>query len=338
MRLGELLVDQGVIDEQQLKKALDAQMIYGGHLGTCLIELGYVDDESLGRVLAQAQGVDYVQRELLLEAQQDAISVLPKAIVEKHAAVPFRMQERLLHVAMVEPRNLVGVDEVAFASGHPVRAFISPEVVVFHAMERFYKIPRQPRYIAVGSTLNRPKQEGSARPAEPHAAAKVQAVSTAATVPVNVASVPKTAAQQAWSSHLVDEGERVSFGKQSLAVHWVKRTTGSGDSQKAVWCNLFDLPLNHEHFDNLEGVYVVWHRGVDPVLCVGQGLIREELDRLLRDATVRSEHEGTGLYVTWAPIPREQRNGVEGYLAQTLNPMRGGDVTTTSPISVNLPE
>src|SRR5262245_43045439 len=53
MKLGEVLVHRGVITEQQLKKALDAQLIFGAHLGTCLIELGFIEEDTLGTILSE---------------------------------------------------------------------------------------------------------------------------------------------------------------------------------------------------------------------------------------------------------------------------------------------
>ena len=59
LRLGEALVQEGLINNQQLSKALERQVIYGGRLGTNLIELGLLTEESLVRFMAKVFGVPY---------------------------------------------------------------------------------------------------------------------------------------------------------------------------------------------------------------------------------------------------------------------------------------
>ena len=54
MRLGEILMEQGLLTEQQLEMALTSQLLCGGHLGTSLIELGFLDEGTLGMILSKA--------------------------------------------------------------------------------------------------------------------------------------------------------------------------------------------------------------------------------------------------------------------------------------------
>src|SRR5262245_2664750 len=131
MRLGEYLVEKGIISKEQLKKALSAQLIYGAHLGTCLIELGFLEEDVLGGILADLLGVRYVQPDLLDEIPPQVIGVLPQSVVERRKTIPFDLKDRTLHVAMVDPRNPVALDELAFVSGCRVEPWISPEVRIF---------------------------------------------------------------------------------------------------------------------------------------------------------------------------------------------------------------
>lgn len=164
MKLGEILVEKGIIDEDQLRKTLDAQLIYGAHLGTCLIELGYIDEDRLGHVLSEVLRVRFAERSLLEQIPPNVIGTLPAAAVEKHKAIPFDRKEKTLHVAMVDPRNLEALDELRFASSHRIEPWVSPEVRIFQAMERYYDIPRRQRYIALCHRLDR-KAAASTSPA-----------------------------------------------------------------------------------------------------------------------------------------------------------------------------
>ena len=99
MKIGEYLIQKGIINEKQLQEALRAQLIYGGHLGTCLMELGYIEENALGHVLAQIYKVPYANPHLFVDILQTVIQALPARVVEKLHAVPFDLREKVLHVA-----------------------------------------------------------------------------------------------------------------------------------------------------------------------------------------------------------------------------------------------
>src|SRR4029077_1152910 len=106
MKLGEDLLRKAFINKAQLKEALEAQLIYGGHLGTCLMELGYISEKTLGHVLAEALSVGYVPRESFENIPRYVIATLTDRLVERYQAIPFRMQDKLLEIAMVDPKDL----------------------------------------------------------------------------------------------------------------------------------------------------------------------------------------------------------------------------------------
>lgn len=104
-----------------------------------------------------------------------------------------------------------------------------------------------------------------------------------------------------------------------------------------VWCNLLNVDLAHAHFDNMEGVYIIWHGSHNPsTVRVGQGVIRERLAAHRQDPDILAYQNFT-LYVTWASVPQTQRDGVEKYLGETLNPKVGARLPNVFSIEVNLP-
>jgi len=155
MRLGEIFIQKGIITQAQLEQALHAQLIYGGHLGTCLIEQGIVNEEQLGRVLSDSFKVPYAGVERFDEIPRSVIQTLPARTVDKVHAVPFEKHGKVLTVAMIDPTDLPTLDEVAFASGCRIDPWVAPEVRILQAMERYYDIPRRQRYIAVCRDLDR---------------------------------------------------------------------------------------------------------------------------------------------------------------------------------------
>ena len=115
-----------------------------------------------------------------------------------------------------------------------------------------------------------------------------------------------------------------------MQVRWNKCSGG-------VWCKLATVNLDHDHFDEMEGVYVIWHGGADPhTVYVGQGVIRDRL-RSHRDNERIQKYANLGLYVTWAAVDRIQMNGVECSLYQQLNPREVEHTPDAPAIQVNLP-
>lgn len=154
MKLGELFIQQGLLTQAQLEAALKAQLIFGGHLGTVLLEFGHVDEHTLGKTLARILGVDYAPPNLFLDIPKTILDIVPKRLVEKHHAVPFDKRDRNLAVAMIDPKDLRAIDELSFATGHKIHPWVAPEARIFQVMEKYYDVPRRNRYITVCQTLD----------------------------------------------------------------------------------------------------------------------------------------------------------------------------------------
>jgi len=99
------------------------------------------------------------------------------------------------------------------------------------------------------------------------------------------------------------------------------------------WGTLLGVDLNHVHFNNMEGVYIIW-QGNGPVIRVGQGNIKDRLYHHRNDPKI-TQHQS--LYVTWAPVQSLYRDGVERYLANTLRPIVGDVFPNAIPKPVSLP-
>jgi len=115
-----------------------------------------------------------------------------------------------------------------------------------------------------------------------------------------------------------------------MTINWNK-------CQGNVWCPLNSVNLDHNHFDTMEGVYIIWHGGNNAATVrVGQGFIRDRLREHRIDPAIQAYKDFT-LYVTWASVSALQRDGVERYLGNVLNPKVGSRFPDVIPIEVNLP-
>lgn len=177
-KLGEILVAGSYLSAADLKKALDAQLIFGGRLGTNLLELGFLDEATLSQVLREQKRVEVASLELLDGASREALQLVPAKVADRHKLIPLKLQDKKLTVAMVDPTDLIVIDELAFMTGCTILPLIAPEVRLLAFLERYYGIPRPLRYIklaeaeqdgrtAGGSASSAAAAAGGAAPSAP---------------------------------------------------------------------------------------------------------------------------------------------------------------------------
>lgn len=103
---------------------------------------------------------------------------------------------------------------------------------------------------------------------------------------------------------------------------------------KKDWCSLEKINLNHEYFDALEGVYIIWS-GKDAVIRIGSGHIRNEVNAHRADLDITRFPE---LHVTWAKVDRLHMAGIKKYLTANLKPLVTNSITEeVEPLIVNIP-
>jgi twitching motility protein PilT len=124
-RIGELLLDYGIINQDQLAKALDRQIQSGGRLGSIIGEMGYVDDEMLLGVLGKQQDIPYVNL-FELKVPPDILNLLPFEKIKSLRVLPFRKSNDTLSLAMVDPCNSDAIRNIEAAVGSAVKPFIAP--------------------------------------------------------------------------------------------------------------------------------------------------------------------------------------------------------------------
>ncbi len=115
-----------------------------------------------------------------------------------------------------------------------------------------------------------------------------------------------------------------------MDINWIK-------CQGDVWGKLNTVNLDHAHFDTMAGVYVIWHGGSNSAtVYVGQGVIKDRLAAHRKDPRIQ-QYAHLGLYVTWASVQDDMRDGVEAYLSRILRPKESERSPDVAEIQVNLP-
>ena len=131
MRLGDLLKAAGLIDEEQLQKALEIQKSTKQRLGTVLIDSGFITEQQFIDAMATQLGISFIDL-TKTTIPTDMARILPKNIAKKHSVVPVRVVKDELVLAMVDPMNFVALEEVRTAT----RKRISPRIAQSTAVDR----------------------------------------------------------------------------------------------------------------------------------------------------------------------------------------------------------
>lgn len=137
-KLGDILIAQGVIDEEKLIAALSDQRAFGGKLGRTLVDLGYVTEDQLVRALSGQLGLDTVDLDGV-EVSDEALSALPVDACERYGVFPVRIdkKQRVLWVATAEPDRQM-LQEVAQLAQYTLEPVLSSMSAIDRAVRHYY--------------------------------------------------------------------------------------------------------------------------------------------------------------------------------------------------------
>ncbi len=136
-RLGELLVRNQLISDDQLAKAIAEQKKEGIRLGAALVKLGYVQEHDLASFLSKHYGVPSIN---LAEFDVDpaVVSLIPSEVAQKYQLVPINRAGATLIVAMADPSNIFAIDDIKFMTGFNVEVVVAAEAAIKDAIDKYY--------------------------------------------------------------------------------------------------------------------------------------------------------------------------------------------------------
>ncbi len=136
-RLGDLLIEAGLITQEQLSSALVSQRESHRRLGDELIALGIISETELIEALCQQLGIDYIDlTNVILPAE--LTQVIPKNIARKFDMVPVRATHDEVYVAMADPMNFIAQEEARAASRRRVIPMVSHRTAIERAIMQLY--------------------------------------------------------------------------------------------------------------------------------------------------------------------------------------------------------
>lgn len=142
-KLGEVLVEKGLLTLDVVELGLEAQRYYGGRLGSILVELEALDEKSLVETLCEMKGSKPARAGQLKSVTQATLDTIPRKIAERYQVVPLERENRRLVVAITDPGDLLALDELQFVTGCVVEPVLASERTVLNALERYYGIERK---------------------------------------------------------------------------------------------------------------------------------------------------------------------------------------------------
>lgn len=136
-RLGDLLIEQGVISEEQIEIALVEQKKKPHRrLGNILIQLGFANDKEVARSLASQVNVPYYDIEEGID--ENLIKLVPEFIIRKQLLLPVAREGDTLTIAMSDPFNVVAMDDIRLMTGLEIKCVASPEGQIKEAVDKFF--------------------------------------------------------------------------------------------------------------------------------------------------------------------------------------------------------
>ena len=141
-RLGEILIEENLINEEQLEIALAESKSQGIPLGSVLVKLGFVTIKDLKEALGAQMGLKYATAEQL-KALPTAISILPEDFIKLNKVVPLSMTDKSLVVGMVNPNDTKVINEIVYQTGLKPTVMLVTHVEFENFINTYYSADKQ---------------------------------------------------------------------------------------------------------------------------------------------------------------------------------------------------
>lgn len=135
-QLGEVLLEEGLVNEVQLMAALDEQVVRGTSLGRVLVELGMLTEDQLVSALAAQVGMEFVDLDEF-PVDRAAVAKMPATQCRRYTVLPIEIRDGRLVLAMSDPGNVMAVDDARTATGLQVLPVVASHDNLVRAIDRY---------------------------------------------------------------------------------------------------------------------------------------------------------------------------------------------------------
>lgn len=136
--LGLMLLEANLIDEVQMKIALEVQKKTGKRFGSTLVDLKFIDENVLAAFLSKQIDIPCISL-LNIAIPQEVIDKIPMEVAKKTLSMPIKIESNFLFVAMVDPTDLNAINELENVAQMPVVPLIAPQSSIEKVIKKYYE-------------------------------------------------------------------------------------------------------------------------------------------------------------------------------------------------------
>ena len=136
-RIGEVLLERGMINRKELDKALEHQKEHGGLIGQVLIQLGFVTEDEVALALTAQYGFPYLPL-ANYEIDPELMGLIPRPMAQQYCLIPIDRIGNALTLAMADPSNVQAIEEIELMTKCVIQTFVSTPSEITRAIEKYY--------------------------------------------------------------------------------------------------------------------------------------------------------------------------------------------------------
>jgi type IV pilus assembly protein PilB len=137
MRLGEYLLNKGLLSQSDLTEALEEQKLTGEPLGQILIHRHLIEEKQMYQILAEQLKVEFLDL-YGMKIPLELISLVPEQIVKTYSIMPVKKENNILTIAMTNPANTFAIDALRSLKGMTIKPVMSSKTQILAAIEKYY--------------------------------------------------------------------------------------------------------------------------------------------------------------------------------------------------------
>ena len=140
LRLGDILIDQKVITEEQLKKALELQRGSGRKLGETMVDAGITTEEAIAHALSDQLHLEYVKM-VGIQIPDEIIKLVSSSVAKKYTAIPYMYDKNnanVLKVAMSDPMDMAAIDDLTIVTNMQIEPVVATTHQILLYIDRYY--------------------------------------------------------------------------------------------------------------------------------------------------------------------------------------------------------
>lgn len=158
IRIGQILLDSGMISNKQLENALNQQNEGGARLGYYLVSNNAISEVDLNKFLARQQNIESANLDEI-DIDENIIHLISGEIARRYEVIPIEIVGRKLIVSMTDPHNLFAIDDLRFSLGMDIEPHITASSMIRRALAKYYEnseaiVPVDESRAGVGSTVH----------------------------------------------------------------------------------------------------------------------------------------------------------------------------------------